>query len=420
MFESIVFVAMVVILLAIWFAFWPVFGQAVQLAWRLNAMPGTFEAIPWTAEQHAAFGPNALRRLGGVVFGTRFLIVSAIVGVLAWANMHSWVNEGYAAYSLWPHVAMGNAVPDVSSWLAWLVKLAMFGLGIWVIPRACLGLAVAPFLLPATWKPTGLRAMIEQVVDSRRWFLVSGATVAFLAAFTACFASVFEKDIGSLQPVLRDNFWLVSHVMTITSSYCAAAVAWVLGNISLAWFLFGPYRDPRQPSSSRQVGGRDAAPPAAVAATARPTIRPSEFCDMLGEDIYVIIQVAVVLLAAGTVLGALWADVAWGRFWGWDSKEVWALISLLVYLAVLHGRFVGWFGSFGLAIGAVLGGDAVLLAWYGVNYIFGSGLHTYGAGAGDNTPLFVIMGANIVFAAAASIRYLGMTRASADAQTPRT
>ena len=53
--------------------------------------------------------------------------------------------------------------------------------------------------------------------------------------------------------------------------------------------------------------------------------------------------------AAGTILGGVWADYSWGRFWGWDPKEVWALIALLLYLAVLHGRYAGWLKGFGFA-----------------------------------------------------------------------
>ena len=87
-------------------------------------------------------------------------------------------------------------------------------------------------------------------------------------------------------------------------------------------------------------------------------------------------------MAAGTILGGLWADVSWGRFWGWDPKEVWALISLLTYLAILHGRYAGWFGDFGLAVGSVLGATAIVFSWYGVNFVLGVGLHSYGFGAG--------------------------------------
>ncbi len=90
------------------------------------------------------------------------------------------------------------------------------------------------------------------------------------------------------------------------------------------------------------------------------------------------------LLAAGTVLGALWADKAWGRFWAWDPKEVWALISLLVYILVLHARYLGWTGDFGMIAAAILGATAVLFTWYGVNFLLGSGMHSYGSGPADN------------------------------------
>ena len=76
-----------------------------------------------------------------------------------------------------------------------------------------------------------------------------------------------------------------------------------------------------------------------------------------------------VLLETGTVLGAMWADDAWGRFWGWDRKEVWALITLLIYLAVLHARCVGWVGNRGLAALAAVGFALVVMAWYGVNFM---------------------------------------------------
>ena len=74
----------------------------------------------------------------------------------------------------------------------------------------------------------------------------------------------------------------------------------------------------------------------------------------------------------------MWADVSWGRFWGWDPKEVWALISILVYLLIVHGRSAGWCGNFGMAVGSVLGFMAILWAWYGVNYLMPGGKHSYG------------------------------------------
>ena len=98
----------------------------------------------------------------------------------------------------------------------------------------------------------------------------------------------------------------------------------------------------------------------------------------LSNFIYRAMQVGVLLIAAGTILGGVWADASWGRFWGWDPKEVWALITLLVYLIPLHGRFAGWVTTFGLVVASVVCFLSVVMAWYGVNFVLGVGLHSYG------------------------------------------
>ena len=101
----------------------------------------------------------------------------------------------------------------------------------------------------------------------------------------------------------------------------------------------------------------------------------------------------VLLLAAGTILGGLWADVSWGRFWGWDPKEVGALIALLIIMTALHGRRAGWHGDLSLAIGSVLGFGGVIWAWYVVNFILNAGLHSYGAGEGGQWIWLVVVAA---------------------------
>jgi hypothetical protein len=110
-----------------------------------------------------------------------------------------------------------------------------------------------------------------------------------------------------------------------------------------------------------------------------------------------------VLVATGTILGGVWADSSWGRFWGWDPKEVWALITLLVYLVPLHGRFAGWVGTFGLLVSAVVCFGSVLMAWYGVNFVLGVGLHSYGfsAGGGQGVVLLTTLVVLAVVAGAA-------------------
>src|SRR5438876_5139382 len=154
------------------------------------------------------------------------------------------------------------------------------------------------------------------------------------------------SNIDPLVPVLRDNFWLTVHVLTITLSYAAFALAMGFGHI-LLW--------------------RYARNPAAASADA-----PMHFW------LYRILQLGVLLLAAGTILGGIWADYSWGRFWGWDPKETWALIALLVYVAILHGRYAGWISPKTFLPVTALAYLSVLMCWFGVNYILAAGLHSYG------------------------------------------
>ena len=122
----------------------------------------------------------------------------------------------------------------------------------------------------------------------------------------------------------------------------------------------------------------------AMQATAQ-TIKP------LTNFIYRAMQVGVLLIAAGTILGGVWADYSWGRFWGWDPKEVWALITLLVYLVPLHGRFAGWVNSFGLVCSSVVCFLSVVMAWYGVNFVLGVGLHSYGFVDGGSQGMMTVI-----------------------------
>ncbi len=129
----------------------------------------------------------------------------------------------------------------------------------------------------------------------------------------------------------------------------------------------------------------------------------------LSNFIYRTMQVGVLLIAAGTILGGVWADASWGRFWGWDPKEVWALITLLVYLIPLHGRFAGWVNTFGLVIASVICFLSVIMAWYGVNFVLGVGLHSYGFVEGGSQGVVgaVVLGVLALTGAAAWRRSLG-------------
>jgi cytochrome c-type biogenesis protein CcsB len=181
------------------------------------------------------------------------------------------------------------------------------------------------------------------------------------------------SSIDPLVPVLRDNFWLTVHVLTITLSYAAFALAMGFGHILLWRYAWNP---------------------AAARADA-----PMHFW------LYRVLQLGVLLLAAGTILGGVWANYSWGRFWGWDPKETWALIALLCYILALHGRLAGWWTQFGLAVASVVCFLTVLMAWYGVNFVLGKGLHSYGFGIGGETYVAIFVALDLLFAAFAIWRY---------------
>jgi len=144
-------------------------------------------------------------------------------------------------------------------------------------------------------------------------------------------------------------------------------------------------REPRDTPAA--IRARAVATPAKLDARGRAMQETALTIKPLSNFVYRAMQVGVLLIAAGTILGGVWADYSWGRFWGWDPKEVWALITLLVYLVPLHGRFAGWVNTFGLAVASVVCFLSVVMAWYGVNFVLGVGLHSYGFTEGGSQGL---------------------------------
>jgi cytochrome c-type biogenesis protein CcsB len=182
-------------------------------------------------------------------------------------------------------------------------------------------------------------------------FVITGLSVNVLSLMMMKFANgMLDEGISPLVPVLRDNFWLSTHVTTVILSYAALALSWLIANATLLKARFSPM-------SSKEYRYQV-------------------------DLIYTCIKFGVVLLAAGVILGGVWADYSWGRFWGWDPKETWSLIVLLVYMAILHGKYTSWIPPqrfVPLVAGAFM---SVMMAWFGVNYILASGLHSYGFSEG--------------------------------------
>lgn len=192
--------------------------------------------------------------------------------------------------------------------------------------------------------------VFEYIYRSRIYLLASTGGAVICLILADALPAALDPTIAPLTPVLRNNFWLTVHVLTITLGYAAFLLALGLGHMAVWRYLKPGHK-------SEQVKG-------------------------INEALYRALQVGVLFLAAGTILGGVWANYSWGRFWGWDPKEVWALIALLGYLAILHGRYAGWLREFGMAAWSIIAFQGVLMAWYGVNYVLGAGLHSYGFGTG--------------------------------------
>ncbi len=220
-------------------------------------------------------------------------------------------------------------------------------------------------------------ALLFELIYRAKYYLLAAAPLAVVCLILAdSLPAILDPTIKPLVPVLRDNFWLSIHVPTITLSYASFALALGLGHIILANYLLTPNAKQRTRNLSKWNYG--------------------------------VLQVGVLLLTTGIILGGIWAHFSWGRFWGWDPKETWALIALMCYVVPLHGRLVGWLADFGMAVTSVVAFNAVLMAWYGVNFVLGTGLHSYGFGTGGSTLVIAsFVSLDLLFVLITAAKYKG-------------
>ncbi|MDX9775058.1 MAG: cytochrome c biogenesis protein CcsA [Petrimonas sp.] len=197
---------------------------------------------------------------------------------------------------------------------------------------------------------------------SRRSNIALAATTV-LASLTLFVAHLnwMNPEVTNLVPVLK-SIWLTIHVAIITSSYGFLGLGMILGLFNLLLMIF----QNRKNLVSFNLTIRE------ISLTAEATI-----------------IIGLYLLTIGTFLGGVWANESWGRYWGWDPKETWALITILVYAVIIHLNFIpGIMGRFVFNALAVVGFSSVLMTYFGVNYYL-SGLHSYAAGDPVPIPAFV-------------------------------
>jgi cytochrome c-type biogenesis protein CcsB len=166
--------------------------------------------------------------------------------------------------------------------------------------------------------------------------------------------NLLDPEITPLQPVLK-SYWLMIHVAIITASYGFLGLAAILGLLNLILFLV------RSKSNGKRI-----------------TMNINE----LSAVNEMTMTVGLFMLTIGTFLGGIWANESWGRYWGWDPKETWALVSVLVYAVILHLRYIpGLNNRFLLNTVAFWGYSAILFTFFGVNFVL-VGLHSYAQGDG--------------------------------------
>jgi cytochrome c-type biogenesis protein CcsB len=189
------------------------------------------------------------------------------------------------------------------------------------------------------------------------------ASTAFVAAIILWVANQnwLDPSIANLQPVL-DSYWLMIHVAVIVASYGPFTLGMILGTTSLLLMLLttkGNYKK----------------------------------MDLNIKELTVITEMALtvglVMLAIGNFLGGQWANESWGRYWGWDPKETWALISIMVYAFVIHMRLVpGLRGRWFFNVMAIAAYASIMMTYFGVNFYL-TGLHSYASGDVPVTPSFI-------------------------------
>ena len=190
------------------------------------------------------------------------------------------------------------------------------------------------------------------------------AAAAFVCSMLLFFANQnwVDPTIGNLVPVL-DSYWLMIHVAVIVGSYGPLTVAMILGVVSLLLMILTTKKNKK-----------------------RMEINIKELT-IINE---IVLTVGLVMLTIGNFLGGQWANESWGRYWGWDPKETWALISIMVYAFVIHTRLVpGLRGRWTFNFLSVIGYFSIMMTYFGVNYYL-VGLHSYGqSGAAAITPDYV-------------------------------
>ncbi len=193
----------------------------------------------------------------------------------------------------------------------------------------------------------GLFAIVAYALMRNRVVVLNAAA---MSALTMALTDLLPMDrfIHPIAPVLAGTPWLAIHVPIIMVGYAVLGLGLVVAHMQVAFAAFGR--------------GKGA------------------LVEKLYELLYWYMFVGSIFLLAGILTGSVWAASSWGRYWGWDPKEVWSLVAFLAYMAILHLKVDKVIGTFGVAVVSILAFQTILMTYLGVNFVLNAGMHSYGMG----------------------------------------
>jgi cytochrome c-type biogenesis protein CcsB len=199
--------------------------------------------------------------------------------------------------------------------------------------------------------------MLAGLIFSRQSIMSLSLTAILSGVFLfVAHLSWMDPEITNLVPVLK-SYWLMVHVSVITASYGFLGLNALLGFFTLLMFIMLS-SDPKNPRNAN------------IQRSITEATRVNEMSMILG----------LMLITLGNFLGGVWANESWGKYWSWDPKETWALVSILVYAAVVHMRLIPKLnGQFAFAVASTIAYASVIMTYLGVNYYL-SGMHSYASG----------------------------------------
>ena len=219
----------------------------------------------------------------------------------------------------------------------------------------------------------GFFAVIAYALMKNRTVVLNAAA---MAALTMALTDLLPMDrfIHPIAPVLAGTPWLAIHVPIIMIGYAVLALGVVVAHMQIGFAAFGK--------------GKGA------------------LVEKLYELLYWYMHVGSIFLLAGILTGSVWAASSWGRYWGWDPKEVWSLVAFLAYMAILHLKVDKVIGTFGAAVISVLAFQTILMTYLGVNYVLNVGMHSYGMGDSPIVKWMVLVGlVEVVFLVVCGVAY---------------